>query len=113
MVLISQQTNRRTMCAKLDESARARLISRATLFSIHARIESDRVHLVLADQGLKLVLPLEVGLCRLVAELAEALTPWVIFSAGKPPEKVLLKYTDVKYRKLVASWEASRRNDRA
>lgn len=112
MVLNSQPSNRRSMCAKLDESARARLIARAALFGIHARIEADRVHLCLADQGLQLNLSLEVGLSRLVAELAEVLTPWVIFSAGKPPEKVLLQYTDVKYRKLVASWEAARKNDR-
>lgn len=48
-----------------------------------------------------------------VAELAGAVAPWVIFSAGKPPERVLLQYTDVKYRKLVALWEASRERGRA
>lgn len=102
-------TNPRSMCAKLDEASRARLVERAALFSIFARIESERVHLYLATQGLKLDLPLEIGLSRLVAELAEVLTPWVIFSAGKPPERVLLQYTDVKYRKLVASWNATQK----
>lgn len=104
------QADARPMCEKLDEAARARLVARAALFGIHARIDPDRVHLLLAQQGLKLSLPLETGLSRLVAELAEVLTPWVIFSPGKPPEKVLLQYTDVKYRKLVTAWEASQMN---
>lgn len=102
-------TNPQAMCAKLDEASRARLVERAALFSIFARIEPERVHLYLASQGLKLDLPLEVGLCRLVAELAEVLTPWVIFSTGKPPECVLLRYTDIKYRKLVAFWQATQK----
>lgn len=107
-MLDSKNPIRRTMCAKLDESARTCLIARAAQFGIHARIEQDRVHLLLANQGLQLVLPLEIGLSRLVAELAEVLTPWVIFSAGKSPERVLLQYTDVKYRKLVAAFELAR-----
>jgi hypothetical protein len=108
MVSNNKKIAARSMCEKLDDVARARLVARAALFGIHARIEPDKVHLVLADQGLQLSLSLEVGLSRLVAELAEVLTPWVIFSPGKPPEKVLLQYTDVKYRKLVAAWQASK-----
>jgi hypothetical protein len=97
------------MCEKLDLAARAQLVSRAALFNIHARIDGERVHLNVPQQGLELNLPLETGLSRLVAELAEVLTPWVIFSAGKPPERVLLQYTDVKYRKLVAAWNAQQK----
>ncbi len=108
MVSHSNTTVARTMCDKLDDVARSRLVARAALFGIHARIDADRVHMVLVDQGLQLNLSLEVGLSRLVAELAEVLTPWVIFSPGKPPEKVLLQYTDVKYRKLVAAYQASK-----
>jgi len=100
--------NKNTMCAKLDEQARATLISRAACFGIDARIEAGSVHLQSKSSRLNLVLPLEVGLCRLVAELAGILTPWVIFSAGKPPERVLLQYTDAKYRKLEAAWQATR-----
>jgi hypothetical protein len=113
MVLNSQQAKRTPLCSKLDDNARAQLIARAALFDIHARIDADRVHLNLATQGLTLSLPLEVGLGRLIAELAEVLTPWVIFSPGKPPERVLLQYTDVKYRKLVAAWREAQKNDRA
>lgn len=97
------------MCDKLDPEARAQLMARAALFGIHARIEGERMHLQVTHQGLTLDLPLDTGLSRLVAELAEVLTPWVIFSAGKPPEKVLLQYTDVKYRKLVAAWLAEQK----
>jgi hypothetical protein len=107
------QPDTRTMCAKLDESARARLISRAALFGIDAHIDSQHVHISLHAQGKKLCLPLETGLSRLVAELGEVLTPWVIFSAGKPPEKVLLQYTDRKYDKLVGLWRDSQEKDRA
>lgn len=107
-MLNSKNPIRRTMCAKLDESDRTCLIARAAQFGIFARIEQNNVHLLLPNQGLHLALPLEIGLSRLVAELAEVLTPWVIFSAGKPPERVLLKYTDVKYRKLIAAFEAAR-----
>jgi hypothetical protein len=97
------------MCEKLDPAARTQLMARAALFDIHAHIEHDRMHLRVPRQGLVLDLSLENGLSRLVAELAEVLTPWVIFSAGKPPERVLLQYTDVKYRKLVAAWNAQQK----
>jgi hypothetical protein len=97
------------MCDKLDPAARAQLIARAALFGIQARIEGERLLLYVTHQALSLDLPLETGLSRLVAELAEILTPWVIFSAGKPPEKVLLQYTDVKYRKLAAAWAAEQK----
>ena len=97
---------RRTMCERLDESARARLIARAALFGIVAVIDGRQVRLHVTHQDLSLNLPMEVGLTRLVAELAGAVAPWVIFSAGKPPERVLLQYTDLKYRKLVALWQA-------
>jgi hypothetical protein len=95
------------LCCKLDESARANLLARAALFDIQARIEGDRVRITISRQSLNLCLPLEIGLCRIVAELAEVLTPWVIFSASKLPEDVLLRYTDVKYRKLVEFWRLS------
>jgi hypothetical protein len=88
------------MCSKLDEAARALLIARASSFGINAQVDGSTVHLNIVDQDLSLSLPLETGLNRLVAELAGLLTPWVIFSAGKPPERVLLQYSDLKYRKL-------------
>lgn len=106
---LQQQSCSTRMCEKLDPAARAQLMARAALFDIHAHIEDERVHLRMPRQDLVLDLPLETGLSRLVAELAEVLTPWVIFSAGKPPERVLLQYTDVKYRKLVASWNAQQK----
>lgn len=104
-----QQQSCARMCEKLDPTARAQLMARAALFDIYAHIKDERVHLCIPHQGLVLDLPLETGLSRLVAELAEVLTPWVIFSAGKPPERVLLQYTDVKYRKLVAAWNAQKK----
>jgi len=106
---LPQQSACSRMCDKLDAVARAQLVARASLFDIHAKIENDRVLLHLAHQNISLDLPLEKGLSRLVAELAEVLTPWVIFSAGKPPERVLLQYTDVKYRKLAAAWAEQKR----
>ena len=107
-VLNSRKSQSVPMAVRLDQPARARLIARAASFGINAQVEGDTVHLHILDQGLHLALPLETGLCRLVAELAGRLTPWVIFSAGKPPERVLLQYTDVKYRKLHAAWEVQR-----
>lgn len=107
-VLNSRSSERLSMCSKLDEAARTLLIARAASFGINAQVNGSTVHLHIVDQDLRLALPLEIGLNRLVAELAGLLTPWVIFSAGKPPERVLLQYTDIKYRKLRASWLAAR-----
>lgn len=107
-VLDSRPSGCITMCEKLDGPARARLITRAGLFGIDAEVDGGTVHLHLVHQGLRLSLPLETGLSRLVAELAGVLTPWVIFSSGKPPERVLLQYADGKYRKLHATWLASK-----
>ena len=107
-VLDSRPSECIPMCVKLDGPARARLVARAALFGIDAEVDGGTVHLHLVHQGLRLSLPLETGLSRLVAELAGVLTPWVIFSSGKQPERVLLQYTDVKYRKLHAAWLASK-----
>lgn len=104
----SRSSERLSMCAKLDETARALLIARAASFGINASVNGSTVHLHIVDQDLRLTLPLDTGLNRLVAELAGLLTPWVIFSAGKPPERVLLRYSDVKYRKLRLAWLATR-----
>jgi len=108
--LNSRPSERLSMCSKLDETARALLVARAAQFGIDADVDGDMVHMHIVDQDLRLSLPLETGLCRLVAELAGVLTQWVIFSAGKPPERVLLQYTDVKYRKLHAAWVAARKS---
>ena len=106
--LNTEPSARLSMCAKLNDDARARLMACAAQFGINAEVDGDTVHLHIAEQDLRLLLPLETGLSRLVAELAGLLTPWVIFSACKPPERVLLQYTDLKYRKLHASWLAAR-----
>jgi hypothetical protein len=95
------------ICSRLSERDRIILVGRAAQFDINAIIDGDKMELVIEAQKLDIILPIETGLNRLVAELSSVLAPWLSFSKVTRPEVVLLRLKDLKYQRLVAAWRLS------